>query len=209
MERSINKTCTICKEQKNIINFRKKKDNRSNTEYYNSMCKICEKKYIEEYKEKNKKRIKDKDKEYRNKNQDKIKKWKKEHKEEIKKYNKEYKNKRKQEDNLFKIICQTRILINNSFRRKSIKKGSKTEQILNCNFKTFYNHLLATFKNNYGYEWNETEKIHIDHVIPLSTAKTEKDIIKLCHYSNLQLLKAEDNLKKKDKLNWKIKKEEF
>lgn len=33
-----------------------------------------------------------------------------------------------------------------------------------------------------------------------------KECEKLCHYSNLQLLKAEDNLKKGDKLNWKLQK---
>ena len=31
-----------------------------------------------------------------------------------------------------------------------------------------------------------------------------KEVIKLCHYSNLQLLKEEDNLRKDDKLNWKL-----
>ena len=33
-----------------------------------------------------------------------------------------------------------------------------------------------------------------------------KEVIKLCHYSNLQLLKEEDNLRKGDKLNWELKK---
>jgi hypothetical protein len=49
--------------------------------------------------------------------------------------------------------------------------------------------------------WEKFGKyIHIDHIIPLSSAKTEEEIYKLCHYTNLQPLWAEDNLKKSNKL---------
>ena len=54
-------------------------------------------------------------------------------------------------------------------------------------------------------EYNGTQKVHIDHIIPLATAQTEYDVYKLCHYTNLQLLNAEDNLKKRDNINFTLK----
>jgi len=39
-------------------------------------------------------------------------------------------------------------------------------------------------------------KWHLDHIIPLATTKTEKDVIRLNHYTNFQPLWAKDNLSK-------------
>lgn len=67
-----------------------------------------------------------------------------------------------------------------------------------------YEYLLKTFKNNYGYDYDKKEKVHIDHIVPLVNAKTEQQIIELCHYTNLQLLKEKDNLEKNAKLDWEL-----
>ena len=50
-----------------------------------------------------------------------------------------------------------------------------------------------------GMSWENRSEWHIDHIIPLSSAKTEDEVYKLCHYTNLQPLWAEDNLKKSNK----------
>jgi hypothetical protein len=47
-----------------------------------------------------------------------------------------------------------------------------------------------TWKNHTMKGW------HIDHKVPLDSAKTPKDVEKLMHYTNLQPLWAVDNLKK-------------
>jgi hypothetical protein len=45
--------------------------------------------------------------------------------------------------------------------------------------------------DNYGMKgW------HLDHIIPLSSANNEDEIIKLCHFTNLQPLWWYENLKK-------------
>ena len=96
-------------------------------------------------------------------------------------------------------------MIKDCFKRKSIIKNEKSEEILGCNIDFFQKYLLKTYKKNYGIEWDGIEKVHIDHIIPLSTANTEEEVIKLCHYTNLQLLKAKDNLKKSNKIDWELK----
>jgi hypothetical protein len=40
----------------------------------------------------------------------------------------------------------------------------------------------------------------IDHIIPLASAKTEEEVYKLCHYTNLQPLWANENFKKGKKI---------
>jgi hypothetical protein len=57
-----------------------------------------------------------------------------------------------------------------------------------------------TWKNHGVYGW------HIDHIIPISSfdLTKEEDQRKCFHYTNLQPLWAEDNMKKGNKLNYDI-----
>ena len=88
-------------------------------------------------------------------------------------------------------------LIYYSFKRKrKYRKESKATKIFGCDWDNFYNYLLQTFKNNYGFEYDEKINVQVDHIIPLCKAKTIEDVIKLNHISNLQLLTKEDNKKK-------------
>ena len=155
---------------------------------------------IKEYKKKNEEHYKKWRKEYREKNKEHIKeymkKYRKENKNKISKQRNKYNQKRKKEDTLFYFKIKTRQMLLNSFKRRKNKKPQHTEQILGCTIENFIKHLLQTFKDNYGYEWDEVESVHIDHIKPLKLATTEEDVIELCHYTNLQLLKAKDNLQK-------------
>ena len=105
---------------------------------------------------------------------------------------------------MYVLKLKVRRTIYDSFARKNYTKKSHTAQILGCDVNYFVSYLLETFKNNYGYDWDNKEPVQIDHIIPLAIADTEDEVIKLCHYTNLQLLKAEDNRAKSDKLDWKV-----
>lgn len=104
-------------------------------------------------------------------------------------------------DPIFKLSSNIRNLIRLSFNRRNISKKSKTYQILGCDFEFLHNYLLGTFCINYGRMPTKEDNIHIDHIIPISLAETEEQVILLSHYTNLQWLLAEDNLKKADKLS--------
>lgn len=212
-----NKDVFLKKAKENYINNREQKKEYSKRYYYENRQEKND--YSKEYYKKNYDILKKKQQESYLKNKDYILKRQQEyyinHKEERKEYYKKYRKKpenkikinnyikqRKKEDKLYEFSNRIRHLIKRSISKMGYTKKSKTYQILGCDFETVYNHLLKTYKKNYGVDYNFKEKVHIDHIIPISTAKTEEDVVKLCHYTNLQILKAEDNLKKSNKLNW-------
>ena len=174
-----------------------KKNNKDKINAYRNQFR---KEHHEEYLEKKKKW----DKKYSQKHKEERKRYRIDNRDLINKIKREYHSKKVSTDPLYKLEIQLRGTVYSSFKRKGYKKNSHTFEIIGLEWKEFYKYLLKTFKNNYGYEWDEMEPVHIDHIIPLATATSEEEIIKLCHYSNLQLLKAKDNLDKKDKLNWKL-----
>jgi len=116
----------------------------------------------------------------------------------------EYQRRRKQ-DPVLKLTDNIRALICNCINNGGYAKTTKTAEILGIDFESFYIHLLQTFVYNYGRSYNpEIDVVHIDHIVPISTATNEEEVIKLNHYTNLQWLLATDNLKKGDKLDFVI-----
>lgn len=77
-------------------------------------------------------------------------------------------------------------------------KCCKTEAILGCSWSEFISHLERQFLK--GMSWNNRNLWHIDHIIPISTAKTVEDVISLNHCTNLRPMWAIDNIKKGDKI---------
>lgn len=104
--------------------------------------------------------------------------------------------KRKENSQVFTLQRKVRAGIANAFRLyvKDSKKGKKTANILGLDWGDFYKYLLDNSKYN-----KVTSNIHLDHIIPISSAKTEEEVYILNHYSNFQLLSKKDNLDKKNK----------
>ena len=133
------------------------------------------------YYENNKESIIQKNKEYRKNNIV-----------EFNSYTRKYNKKRRKIDSLYKMKTNLRTRTRAAFKAKSWSKNNTTQKMLGCDFETAHKHLEKQFIK--GMNWNNQGEWHIDHIIPLASAQTESELIKLCHYTNLQPLWAIDNL---------------
>jgi hypothetical protein len=109
-----------------------------------------------------------------------------------------YKRTRRQSDPMFKLRSNTSSLIANSLSRRGYVKSSDTIAILGCSLDQFRIHLENQF--TVGMLWSNRSLWHIDHIVPISFARTESELLQLNHYSNLRPVWAKDNLSKGGKL---------
>jgi hypothetical protein len=220
------KICSKCKQEKICDLFGK---NKQRLDGLRSICNECRKieskKYLENNSEKRKETIKNyyinntekikerykilkennhnKLKEIKNKSYHKNKEKYKERLKEFRKTNKnsraDYQKKLLKTNVIYKVSSLCRSRIYHFLKSKNLIKKHKTFEIVGCSPQFLKEYLEQKFTE--GMSWDLMGKhIHIDHIIPLSSANTEEDVYKLCHYTNLQPLWAEDNLKKSDKI---------
>jgi hypothetical protein len=123
--------------------------------------------------------------------------WKKNNSDKVKESRKKERERGKI-DIIFNIKNRVRCRLHHFLNRSTITKKSKTFDILGCSPYFLKEYLEKQFKS--GMTWDNRNEWHIDHIIPLSSAQSEDEIYKLCHYTNLQPLWAEDNLKKSNKI---------
>ena len=102
-------------------------------------------------------------------------------------------------DSLFALSILIKSSIKWAFKSRNYQKNSKTEKILGISFKEFKLYIETRFESwmtwenrglyngelNYGWD--------IDHIIPISSSKTEEELIKLNYYTNLQPLCSKIN----------------
>jgi len=116
-------------------------------------------------------------------------------------YNVIYHRERRKVDPIFNLKRGVRSSIAIWFKSGTKGKEFKlehTEELLQCSLNFFIDYIKEQFiegmtLENYG-QW------HLDHVIPLATAKTREDVVRLNHYTNFQPLWAKDNLSKGAKI---------
>ena len=86
-----------------------------------------------------------------------------------------------------------------AFKNKGYKKSSKTQEMLGVDWEVCKAHIERQFKERMN--WGNQGEWHIDHIIPLSSVNTQKELTTLCNYQNLQPLWAKDNIEKSAKYN--------
>lgn len=123
--------------------------------------------------------------------------WSRESAKRTRKHHTAYEQMRKQYDAEFKLKKQIRNSVRQAFKRRVSTKPCSTEKIVGCSVEDLYRHLCNTFERRYGVKYSG-QNVHIDHIVPLSLAETQEEIIALNHWSNLQLLTPQDNLAKSD-----------
>jgi 5-methylcytosine-specific restriction endonuclease McrA len=196
------KKCSVCSSVKEEINFYSCKSGKNNL---CAMCISCEKERVRIYRLKNKKiKIPDSPEVAMYKVEIKKEKamiWRVKNIEIIRLKSRErYKNnppkpqcknkyfrERRKKDPIFKLSMDIRSSISLCLKRNSLYKKSNTKDILSCTF-DFFSKWLDLSKYN--------KDSHLDHVIPISLAITEEEVLALNHYSNFQLLPSKENIRK-------------
>jgi hypothetical protein len=212
------KLCSKCKIEKHFTDFytdRTKKDS------LKSSCKICCEQIKKIYSQNNIEKIKESsrttaEKYYRNNSNNILEKnrvWQKNnlevYKESKKKsdlkfhsnnptYINDYRKKKRDTNNLYKLTVNVRSRLYGFLKKNQISKNNTTFELVGCNPHELKIYLEQKF--NSGMSWDNQGKWHIDHIIPLSSAKTEEELYKLCHFTNLQPMWASDNIKKGAKI---------
>lgn len=181
------KTCKRCGIEKDVSAFHKNKRSPDGLEH---RCKECRKKQYHNERDlilvKRKNHYEENKEEVLNRVKTRYKKKSKE----IIEYQRLYCAKRRKVDPQYDMLCRLRRRISHSIA----KKTNSSMDYLGTDIETYMAYLEDRFEE--GMTWENRSEWHIDHIIPLSSAKNEEELVALFHYTNTQPLWAEDNLKK-------------
>lgn len=157
----------------------------------NTTCRECRKITVKEYYRNNSERMNSNKKEYNKKN------WEK-----VLSRQQNYIKKRRDEDEMFRLCFNLRSRLRSFLSIKNLRRRKDMERYdaIGCSPSELKLHIENLFVEGMSWENYGFRGWHIDHIIPLSSAKTYEEAIKLNHYTNLQPLWAIDNLKKGKKI---------
>lgn len=180
------KECSICKEWKPFSDYH------ANTRTLNgtsSFCKLCAVDKSKVYYQANKDKVKIARNQYYHNNKDKV-----------MSNQLEYTKRKYKSDSLFLLKRRCRARIYDALRKKGWTKKRKFAEYIGCSEEQFKAHIESLFTEGMSWDKVHNGDIHIDHHFPLSLAKTEEDVYRLCHYTNLKPMWAVDNIRKSNKL---------
>jgi hypothetical protein len=111
---------------------------------------------------------------------------------------KDWHDNRNKTNEIYATKKKIRARINAFLRKRGYVKTWKTMDILGCTYEELVGHLESKFDS--GMSWSNRGQWHIDHIIPMSSAKNVEEVKNLAHYTNLQPLWGPDNISKGNKL---------
>ena len=123
-----------------------------------------------------------------------------ENKERLTQIRRQYELNRRKTDPIVKITKAVRDRLRDFLKYKGLDKKNSFKQYIGCTKEELKTHIESQFKPGMTWENHGFYGWHIDHIIPLSSANSEEQIYKLCHYTNLQPLWAKENLSKNNKI---------
>ena len=180
------KICSCCKIDKKIVEFYKDKSKKKGLSSFCKLCSSTRKKNryydnIDSNREINRiarKKQRDKDRIGLN----------------IKR--RDYYRHKMKTDPLFKLKknVRNRIWLYTKYNGKS----KTTFEIVGLTVEELKIHLENQFTN--GMNWENYGTWHIDHIIPLDSAKDENELYRLCYYTNLQPMWGNENIRKGAKI---------
>ncbi len=174
------KKCSQCEILKEFSEFNNRTSSKDGKESY---CKICNRTTCKIWRDKNKEKKRLIDKKYRENN-----------KEKLTLYFREHIRKKRQSNVLERLKNNLRRRIHKALKGQA--KSRRTVELLGLSVESVMLHIESLFQ--IGMTWDNYGQWHIDHIIPLASAKTQEELEKLFHYTNLQPLWAIDNIKKSD-----------
>ena len=101
---------------------------------------------------------------------------------------------------IYKMSMNVRHRLNEFLNLKRMTKKNKTFDMVGCTPKELKTYLEKQFKPGMTWFNHNPKGWHIDHIIPLSSAKNYDDVVKLMHYSNLQPMWSKENISKSNKI---------
>jgi hypothetical protein len=116
------------------------------------------------------------------------------HRESVIKKNAAIQARRIKTDQQYALQRRIKDLVNQSIKSAGLSKKSRTAQILGCSPAEFKRHIELQFLP--GMSWEKKSEWHIDHIVPVSSATCEEELVALNHYTNLRPLWADKNLQK-------------
>jgi len=210
------KQCSKCNEFRLPADFSKNKNAKDGL---NAWCKPCNKAHRKQSYDNDREKHLTRSKAWRDENveynRERNKKWLQENEDRRKAYKKQYRKENRDSINAYKREQLRRNLKDPLFRlevnlRKRLRKAvhrikdsifiesytQKSRELVGCSLEFLKTYLECKFTE--GMSWDNYGEWHIDHIRPVCSFDLSQDMeIKECfHYTNLQPLWAEDNVKK-------------